>query len=174
LVLRGDLVSLRELRSDDLEAVHSWSSDPEVVRFLRWGPNTITQTRDYIDAELVSARAKPRLKYGLVLVPATGGAPVGAITARASENLEEFDLGYALHRGFWDLGYMTEAVKLTVNLCLQELRARRVSAVCDVANVASGRVLEKAGLRFDGVIPGYVRVRGSLRDVRSYSIESGI
>jgi RimJ/RimL family protein N-acetyltransferase len=62
------------------------------------------------------------------------------------------NLGYVLGRKFWGQGYMTEAVRAVVDYALAEPEVFRVWAVCDVENAASARVLEKAGMRREGIL----------------------
>ena len=46
--LLGDRVLLREFVDTDEKVVHSYASDPEVTRFMDWGPNSIEDTRNFL------------------------------------------------------------------------------------------------------------------------------
>ena len=61
-------------------------------------------------------------------------------------------IGYVLGRAYWGRGLMTEAARTLVELTLAQPEVFRVWAVCDVDNLASARVLEKAGLVREGVL----------------------
>ena len=58
------------------------------------------------------------------------------------------ELGYRLRRSAWGKGYATEGSRALIQMGFAELGARRVFATTIVVNVASRRVMEKAGLRF--------------------------
>jgi RimJ/RimL family protein N-acetyltransferase len=62
------------------------------------------------------------------------------------------ELGYVLGRAHWRRGFMSEALRAVVGAVLARDGIYRVWAVCDVENVASARVLEKAGLTREGVL----------------------
>jgi RimJ/RimL family protein N-acetyltransferase len=64
----------------------------------------------------------------------------------------KWELGYVLARSQWNQGYMTEAVKAVTGWALAQPEIYRVWAVCDVDNVVSARVLEKAGMRREGLM----------------------
>ena len=86
-------------------------------------------------------------------------------------------VGYVLARSFWNRGYMTEAVQAVLAWASQLPDVYAVGAFCDIENVASTRVMEKAGMSREGlrqryaVHPnisleprdcyGYVKVRGA-------------
>ena len=62
------------------------------------------------------------------------------------ENEHEGDLGFIFAKDVWGAGYATEAARAMVRAGFEELGLTRIFATCDVANGASARVLEKAGL----------------------------
>ncbi len=73
-------------------------------------------------------------------------------------------------RRFWGQGYASEAVQSVLRMAFQQLRLNRLEARCMLANQASARVLEKAGLRHEGILRQHVR-RGSLfYDVHLYAL----
>jgi ribosomal-protein-alanine N-acetyltransferase len=77
-----------------------------------------------------------------------------------------------LARPWWGQGLMTEALTEVVGWALSQPSIFRISAVCDVENVASARVMEKCGLFREGVLRRYL-VHPSLgsepRDCFSYA-----
>ncbi len=75
---------------------------------------------------------------------------LGMITARVDDH--RWELGYALARSYWGKGYMTEGVKKLVDWALAQEEIYRVWSVCDVDNLASARVMEKAGMQREGIL----------------------
>ncbi len=76
----------------------------------------------------------------------------------------EWRLGYVLDRRHWGHGYMAEAAHALVAVGFGHLALRRIWATCDIDNHASARVLEKVGLRRDGLLRQNVRRKGEWRD----------
>ena len=73
----------------------------------------------------------------------------GSITGKRRGRVQ---LGYALAQAFWGKGYATEAVMAVTAWALSQPGFHRVGALCDLENVASQRVLEKAGFQREGVL----------------------
>ena len=60
---------LREVVEEDFEAIHAYASDPEVVEYVAWGPNTEQVTRDFIENCGAKSVATPRLEFVFAVVP---------------------------------------------------------------------------------------------------------
>lgn len=73
-------------------------------------------------------------------------------------------LGYWIGTAFWGNGYATEAAKELVRFGFQTLELNRVGAECLARNPASARVLEKAGLKYEGCLRQYREKNGVLED----------
>ena len=73
--------------------------------------------------------------------------PIGCISVvNIDEHTEVVSIGYCMGRNWWDKGIMTEALKIIISFMIEEVGASRVDAIHDVNNVASGKVMEKAGM----------------------------
>jgi len=75
---------------------------------------------------------------------------MGMMIARVDTG--KWELGYVLARQHWGRGFMTEALKELIAWALKQKDIYRVWAVCDVDNLASARVMEKSGMRREGVL----------------------
>lgn len=141
-------LALRPIEAGDATAIfESYAQDPVVSRYLVWRPHlSITDTQTYIGycLEEVSSRT-------YVLLEREGGQLVGCLDTRL-EDSHRIGFGYVLSRPQWGKGLMTEALSAVVTWALQQDRVWRVGAVCDVENPGSARVMEKAGLRREGIL----------------------
>lgn len=173
VVLEGSLVLVREFRARDAAAVHEWSSDLDVVRFIPLGPTTPRGARRLVNGYRSAATDRPRSEYSLAIVPLAdrSGPPVGTLALSVdSAAHRRGEVGYALRRDAWGHGYATDAVRLALHLGFDLLGLERIWAVCDPENVASVRVLEKAGLRYEGRLRGDLLVRGERRDSLLFAV----
>jgi len=59
---------LREFNEEDWQAVHEYASDPKVVRYVEWGPNTEKETRDFISRAMASYEEAPRREYQFTVI----------------------------------------------------------------------------------------------------------
>ncbi|MFC4786105.1 GNAT family N-acetyltransferase [Nocardioides sp. MAHUQ-72] len=159
VVARGSLVALARFREDDVEAVHAFASDPVVCRYTGWGPNTRDDTRAFL------AGAIQHCSDRFDLAVLRGDEVIGSASVWTTSPVDRVgELGYTIRRDCWGRGYATEVARLLVELGFGQLDLERLAATCDPANEASVRVLEKAGLRREGLLRGLYLVRGRRRD----------
>lgn len=129
---------------------------------------TIHGVRESI-ADLDAARAAGTA-YGFCI--RAGGAIVGRLTLsqvfrRAFKNCY---LGYFVGEEHNGRGYATGAVRLAVDYAFDELRLHRVQANVMTKNPRSGRVLEKAGFRKEGLALRYLQIAGRWEDHYLYAV----
>jgi RimJ/RimL family protein N-acetyltransferase len=76
------------------------------------------------------------------------------------ENAEEADLGFIFSKDVWGMGYAPEAARTLIRTGFEQLGLNRIFSTCDVANGASARVLEKAGLQREATLQQHKYARG--------------
>ena len=80
------------------------------------------------------------------------------------------ELGYWTGVEFWGLGYCTEAVRRLILFANEHLGTTRIVARCFARNLASARVMEKAGLRKEGNLVKHFLKNGTYEDVLLYGL----
>lgn len=108
---------------------------------------------------------------------------IGAIGLMLEPEHGRADLGYWIGFPFWNQGYATEAARAVLTYAFEELLLHRITASHFVRNLASGRVLEKLGMKKEGLLREHllkdgiredVIIRGLLKsEMRSFSKENG-
>lgn len=150
---------LRPFRTGDVPAVHAYASDPEVVRFMDWGPNTLADTETF-----VAEATRPADGAHSFAVEHEGDL-IGGIELRVTSSANSRgEFGYVLARSSWGQGFATEAAAALLAFAFGRAGLHRVAATCDPANIGSRRVLEKTGLRYEGRLQDYLLIRGEWRD----------
>ncbi|MDF2539842.1 MAG: hypothetical protein K0S76_2863 [Herbinix sp.] len=154
---------------DTKDMFMNWASDPEVCQYLSWGPHQdITVTRKRI---LDWARSyKNNTTYIWAIYLKAGKKVIGSISVELSnESQKSCEVGYCIGKEYWSRGIMTEALLAVMHYLFYEVGYERVQAKHDVLNIASGRVMQKAGMRFEK-IQYHVGIRrdGSLYDCAVY------
>jgi RimJ/RimL family protein N-acetyltransferase len=149
-LLQTDRLWLRRARVEDAETIFdAYGQDLEVTRYLAWKPTgKIEDTRTH----LLAARAawEEGKAFQWVILGKGHADLLGVVGVRVDGH--KVELGYLLAKKFWGNGYMTEAVRAVVNWALDEPDCYRVWAVCDVENPASARVMEKVGMKREGIL----------------------
>jgi ribosomal-protein-alanine N-acetyltransferase len=171
LLLETERLILREVKEEDWQSVHEYGSDPEVVRYLTFGPNTEDETKAFISRVLANQKEQPRLSYSCALVIKSTNKLIGicAIHVVSVEN-REGEIGYGLNRVYWKKGYMTEAARRVVMFGFHELGLHRIYATCEPANTRSYRVMEKIGMKREGYLREHKLMKGTWRDSLLYSV----
>ena len=141
---------LRKPELKDAEVIfRRYAQDPEVTKYVSWRSHcTVAETREFLRACL---RAwEKRKSFHWVIVQKKNDRLVGMISARVDGH--KWELGYVLDRPHWGRGYMTEVVQRLIKWAFKQPEIYRVWAVCDVDNLASARVMEKAGMTREGTL----------------------
>jgi RimJ/RimL family protein N-acetyltransferase len=169
-IIRTERLLLRfpEL-ADAVTIFDAYARDAEVTRFLTWRPNTsLAETEEFMRGRLAEIRAGR--KYSWLINADEGTRVIGMI--EFSNDGHRAAVGYVLARSEWGKGYMTEALRAVISTAFMLPRIYRVWAICDVENVGSARVLEKAGMIFEGVLKRWAvhpNIGSEPRDVRCYA-----
>ena len=144
---------LRRFTLDDTEAAfRNWTNDEKVTEFLRWSAHktpAVTQQvlQDWIDRYADSAF------YQWAIVPKTLGEPVGTIfVVGMDERTAKLHIGYCIGQPWWGQGYTTEAFSAIIPFFFKEVGAARIESQHDPDNPASGAVMRKCGLSYEGTL----------------------
>jgi RimJ/RimL family protein N-acetyltransferase len=148
--LETERLILRRFTPDDVDLTATLDADPAVMRYINGGrPTPRDEIRDdYLPAWLAYYEAGDRYGFWAAIEKRTG-AFLGWFHLRPQDvdPDEEPELGYRLIASVWGRGYATEGSRALIRKAFEALGARRVYATTMVVNVASWRVMEKAGLR---------------------------
>jgi [ribosomal protein S5]-alanine N-acetyltransferase len=173
-VLETSRLRLRPLEPVDAPALFAIASNPNVTRFTLWDAHrTIEDSQafisDYVRSQYLQGVPDPfaiELKSNDELIGATG-------CRWASHPNRCMEFGYWLAEPMWGRGLATEAARALVSHVFSEYPIERVQAHFLEGNAASGRVLEKAGLRSEGVRRKALFHRERFWDLHGYAALRG-
>jgi RimJ/RimL family protein N-acetyltransferase len=172
--LATERLVLHRPRLDDAEAIFvEYARDPEVTRYVRWRPPVdVGQTRQFLERCLAGWDSGDEPSWAITRKGAD--RRIGMIACRIRGHAVE--VGYVMARAHSGQGYMTEAARAVVRWASALDGVHRVWALCDTANVASARVMEKAGMTREGVLRRWAvhpNVAAEPRDCYAYSLVRG-
>lgn len=161
---------LRPLALSDAPAIYAYQSDAEVYRYLSADPPT--------SADVV---AEPIGRW--LALPAEDRRPCWVIVLREIDcivgtiSFNQLDrknasgqLGFDVAREQWGKGIGTEAVRAVISHGFDTMGLNRITAYCWEGNMASQRVMEKAGMTYEGTLRQPRYAKGAYRDMRLYSV----
>ncbi len=163
-------LTLRPARMSDAEDMYEYSRDPEVARHVLWDAHTsIHQTRNYIRYLIRQYRnASPGT---FVIALRDSGKVIGTIGFMWLQmDNRSAEVGYSLGRKYWNQGYMTEALQAVVEFGFTRLNLNRIEAQHECDNPASGHVMQKAGMKYEGTLRQRIYNKGRFVDVDLYAI----
>lgn len=145
---------LREILPSDDKGMLELDSDPEVQRFVGNKPIKSLQEARQMIAFIRSQYQENGIGRWAVVEKESnrfvGWAGLKLVKEPTNDHINFYDLGYRLIRRYWGRGYATEAANASLRYGFEQLGLEQVYGMCDVANVASRKVLEKVGLKLVG------------------------
>ena len=168
--LETERLILRKMAPDDAEAVFAYASDPEVSRYTLWERHrSIEDSRAFLELVIQKYENGGEPDWGIIyrgdhrFVGACGLVNWEAEHARA-------EAGFVLSREYWGSGLMPEAVRAMIRFGFEAMNLNRIEARCIAENVASARVMEKAGIPYEGTLRQREYIKGAYRDIKLYAI----
>ena len=167
-----DRLFLRELTWDDLTDIHYLNSHKEVAKFNTLGiPKDQTITREVMRAAVEDQENQPRTYYDWTIRTQNDGLFIG----EAGMNLfapryRRGSIFYNLLPSHWGQGYATEVAKALIIFGFHILQLHRIEAGAATENAASLRVLEKVGMRREGMSRKILPTPAGWRDNYRYAI----
>jgi len=152
--LETERLILGEYTINDFEAVHNYASSSENTVFMSWGPNSEEETREFLNNAIKAAdndtnNTDSQKEYLYAVRLKESGKLIGGCDISVKK--DEASLGWILHRDYWKQGYGTEIGRALLRFGFDDLHLRRIIALCDAENSGSCRIMEKIGMRREGL-----------------------
>ena len=170
VTLETERLILRKIKlSDDNDIFNCWTSDYNVSKYVTWNPHKTKEETKKLTNYWVNDYDNDYSYRWLVVLKNTNET-IGMIDVVA-KNLQYMtaEVGYCYGSKFWGNGYATEALKIVINYLHSE-GFHVVYAQHFNSNIASGKVMKKAGMEYEGLLKSRVINKdGEREDVRIYS-----
>ncbi len=170
--LETNRLLLHEISWDDLDKIHELHSVPEVDEFNTIGiPANKQVTKSFIFADIEDQFANPRSRFCWKIIVKENSAFAGL--AGMTLTNDRFRMGefyYKLFPEFWGNGFATEVAKKIIYFGFSQCNLHRIEAGVAIRNIASIRVLEKAGMQREGIRRKILPIRGEWKDNYHYAI----
>ena len=153
--IETDRLILRRFCMDDAEGMYAnWASDSEVTRFLTWPVHAdVNVTRTLLEGWIHNYEEDTT--YNWVMELKNTHEVIGNISVvKLREDIAAADMGYCMGKAWWGMGFMPEALCAVIGYLFSEVGLNRIAACHDVNNPKSGRVMEKAGMKVEGIWRG--------------------
>lgn len=167
--LETERLTLRKVKPTDAEAIFSYASRPEVTAHLSWPIHrSLEDTYRFIQGLIYGYCEGTAADWGMILKEEDRF--LGTIGFASVSRIHGYgEVGYVLHPGYWGRGIVSEALRAVIEFAFDN-GLNRVEAIHAVENPASGRVMQKAGMTYEGTLRKRCILAGERRDVKMYAI----
>ena len=165
------LVLRRYVVDDAPDMYANWTSDPEVTKFMPWPTHESPEfTRDMLTEWVSYYDDGGTYNWGITLKGEDKVIGNIAVVSK-DENIKSFEIGYCLGRDYWGRGIMPEALRSVIRYLFDnEKDLMRIMTSHDTRNRKSGRVMQKAGMTYEGTIRASKVNKQGIHDTAYYSV----
>ncbi|MEB2300458.1 GNAT family N-acetyltransferase [Lysinibacillus xylanilyticus] len=151
-IIETERLTLRLQTIDDADFILELVNDPSWLEFIGdRGVRTVEDAREYIVNGPIRMYEQSGFCFYLV-ERKEDQSPIGMCGFVKRESLEDVDIGFAFLPKYWGKGYAYEAASATLAYGLDTLGLNRIVAITTQDNHASAKLLEKIGLKFEGLV----------------------
>lgn len=172
LRIETDKLILRRFEEKDTEDMfNNWANDREVTKYLAWPAHTNITVTSQIVSDWIESYKSDEFYHWAIELKGSGNV-VGNITVvnHSSEN-EHCEIGYCIGREYWGQGITTNALVNIIESLFRTVGFQRVGAIHHTGNNASGVVMQKAGMKYEGTKRKFLKNKhGEFVDCKSYAI----
>ena len=144
---------LRKFEITDSENMfNNWGSDPKVTKYLSWEAHkSVKNSEDIINLWL--SNYKDNSFYNWVIVLKETDEAIGSISVvNLNEANKACEIGYCIGSKYWNKGITTEALQTIIDYLFSNTDLNRICARHDIENVASGEVMKKCKMTYEGTL----------------------
>lgn len=163
---------LRPFLESDVQAMYdNWASRPDNLLHVTWDAHESPEVTQQSIARWVENYQNMDFYKWAICLKENPEHVLGDISVvDMDEAVNACEVGYILSKDYWGQGLMTEALKAVLIYLLQGAGFNRVTTRFVTANQASGRVMAKAGMSYEGTFRQAVFHKGQVKDFSVYGI----
>ena len=167
--LKGQLVYLQGIELENLPTISQWFADDEVTRYLEMGykPLSLENLKDEYYREIKSENDFP-----FMIMDNKTDAPIGLAGLYTTNWIKRStDLRVFLgDKNFWKGNFALEVEKLLIDYGFNTLNLHRIQGGANIENLGACALMEKIGMKKEGVFRDYIFRNGQYYDAVMYSI----
>ena len=137
-----------------------------MTQYQTWGPQSYEETQQFINVVLDK---ESNWIYNVLVYPDTDKV-IGAIQLAIDEVNQSAEINFIVHPNYWGDGVATDIAKTIIKYAFKVLKLNRIGAAIDSNNIASGIVLEKLGMKREGMLRKDKLVQDEYRDTLIYGL----
>lgn len=168
--IQTERLLLRKIKAKDVNDIYEYASDPLVSQYVLWSTHVNKKSSKEFIA-YVKSRYNADAPADWAIVDKANGKVIGTAGYVSWLPLHKTgQLGYVLNRDYWGRGLMSETVSAIIDYSYINTDINRIEARCVIENQGSARVMEKSGMKYEGILRKSMVIKGKIVDMKIYSI----
>ncbi len=169
-IIESGRLILRQVTPEDAPDFFACQSDPDVFRYAGRSEETSLESARHM-LNILFKRHQEQTMLSSAIVLKENLRFIGRFQMEEwSDENHRAAVGYLLGKQYWGKGYATEALRAVITYLFEQTTVNRIDTFAWSENIASTRVMEKAGMRFEGLARQKRFAKGAFRDLKSYAI----
>lgn len=156
----------RDLKHTDIDHLNELYTLPEVTQYQTWGPQSYEETQQFINVVLDK---DSNWIYNVLVDPDTDKV-IGTIQLAIDEVNQSAEINFIVHPNHWGNGVATDIAKTIIKYAFKVLKLNRIGTAIDSRNIVAGIVLEKLGMKREGILRKDKLVQDTYRDTLIYGL----
>lgn len=169
-ILETERLTLRLLEPGDATLIEQLAGAPEIARTTLHVPHPYPEGGGASFVAATREAAATGKSFTFAMLRKEDGQLLGVMGLGVSKAHQSAELGYWVGHPFWGQGYATEAARRVMAFGFEELGLNRVWAAFMMHNPASGKVMQKIGMQYEGTRRQDVLKWGQFYDLGLYGI----
>ena len=160
---------LRKYRLSDAKGMfENYASDERVTKYMPWRAyDKVSNVSLFLESAIRDYEKISTYHWAIEY----GGKMIGSISATVNDMRNNCEVGYCIGYDFWNKGITSEALAAVIIFLFDEVGMHRIMAKHDIENPASGEVMKKCGMTYEGRFKEYyLRHDGTYSDALVYGI----
>jgi RimJ/RimL family protein N-acetyltransferase len=168
--LTTDRLILRPYTTADAPCVAALMADPDISQNTLHipYPYETSMAEAWIDTHAGQYATRTGVTFAITLKE--DDTLIGAMGLGIDRDNDNAELGYWIGKEYWNRGYASEAAAAVVQFGFEVLKLHRIYARYFTRNPASGRVMAKVGMHFEGTLRGHILKSGMFEDIGIYGL----
>lgn len=171
VVLETGRLILRPFQAKDAKDMYNnWAGSERVTKYLTWPAHaSVEESRMLLDT-WVKNYSDPKY-YEWCMEYKDNRQAIGSIgVVKMDESIDAVEIGYCIGASYWHQGITAEALQEVVSFLFERVGCNRIAARHDINNPNSGKVMKKAGLRYEGTLLQAGKNNEGIVDLAVYGI----
>lgn len=172
VILETERLVLRRIREEDAQEIYEgFVNQEEFLYYANKEKRTLEE--EVKSLENIDIKYENKEYYNWLITLKETGKIIGSINLKVENKNDSVEFNYVIDNRFVNKGYMTEALKKVKEFAFNIINVNRFQGGCVISNNKSKKVMEKCGLKCEGILKSYIKLNDGYHDMYMYSSIKG-